>query len=539
MKDKLEALSSLFAPWNTSHAPGVAVGVRQDGEILLRRGYGLASVEAGTALTPNSRLRIGSTTKHFTALIALLLAEDGLLDLDAPVRESIAELQGPGGDPSVRQLLQHRGGSRCYLDLGFIAHGMAVPPRGRILEMQRRQQGRNFAVGEAMIYNNGGYQMAALACERVAGQPLGTLMEQRLFRPLGMSDTALVRSDYEIHPGIATLHVQTAEGGWRRGLFPCEELGGDGAIVSTVDDMLVWMQHLRERDRFGSPAVWRQLLEQPPFANGEPGGPYALGLIRGHYRDAPVVHHAGGVIGGSSQMLTFPAHGLDVVVIANHMGGIDCSALAERVADVALEGRLGPPAPSVKAADHPGLAGCWWSADTRMVYELREDGEDLKAAICASAALKLAPLANGRALLSPASIGDAELDLAGAARSGVMKIRFGGQAASYTRLAPTDAAAGAALQGRYHSDDADCTLRIALEGEGEAAELVAHFSGPFGMSACPLKLMSDGAASVAIAARHVSLLPFAVALSFISTGGPVRELVVNTPRTRHLVFKPA
>ena len=139
MKDKLEALSSLFAPWNTSHAPGVAVGVRQDGEILLRRGYGLASVEAGTALTPNSRLRIGSTTKHFTALIALLLAEDGLLDLDAPVRESIAELQGPGGDPSVRQLLQHRGGSRCYLDLGFIAHGMAVPPRGRILEMQRRQ----------------------------------------------------------------------------------------------------------------------------------------------------------------------------------------------------------------------------------------------------------------------------------------------------------------------------------------------------------------------------------------------------------------
>ena len=76
-------------------------------------------------------MRIGSISKHFTCLLALLLAEDGKLDIDAPIRTYIPELTGPGGEPTLRQLMQHRGGSRCYLDLGFIGHGMAVPPAGR------------------------------------------------------------------------------------------------------------------------------------------------------------------------------------------------------------------------------------------------------------------------------------------------------------------------------------------------------------------------------------------------------------------------
>ena len=73
-------------------------------------------------------MRIGSITKHFTCLLALLLAEEGKLDVDQPIRTYIPELAGPGGEPTLRQLMQHRGGSRCYLDLGFIGHGMSVPP---------------------------------------------------------------------------------------------------------------------------------------------------------------------------------------------------------------------------------------------------------------------------------------------------------------------------------------------------------------------------------------------------------------------------
>src|SRR5215469_7324495 len=144
-----QQLDALFAPWNRTDEPGLVVGVVKDGALIYRRGFGMASLETGAANTPTTRMRIGSISKHFTCLLALLLAEEGKLDLDAPVRAYIPELAGPGGDPTLRQLMQHRGGSRCYLDLGFIGHGLSMPPLGWPLKAQARQKSRNFAPGEA------------------------------------------------------------------------------------------------------------------------------------------------------------------------------------------------------------------------------------------------------------------------------------------------------------------------------------------------------------------------------------------------------
>src|ERR1700679_55520 len=162
-KSVTEQLDALFGPGNRADEPGLVVGVVKDGATVYRRGFGMASLETAVANTPKTRMRIGSTSKHFTGLLALLLAEEGKLDLDQPIRNFVAELSGPGGDPTPRQLLQHRGGSRCYLDLGFIGHGMNVPPIGWALAAQARQAGRNFEPGAAMLYNNGGYHLVSIA----------------------------------------------------------------------------------------------------------------------------------------------------------------------------------------------------------------------------------------------------------------------------------------------------------------------------------------------------------------------------------------
>src|SRR6185312_13885964 len=213
------------------------------------------------------------------------------------------------------QLMQHRGGSRCYLDLGFIGHGMNAPPLGRALAMQVRQQGRNFAPGSAMIYNNGGYHLTSIAIERVGGAPFEAQLKARLFDVVGMPDTVSLPTDHAITPGVATMHTPSRDG-WRRGLFPSDEVRGEGAIVSTVDDMLRWTAHLRARNRFGSTATWGAMTERPRYDDGSLGD-YALGLLVGDYRGRPIVHHSGGVIGGTAQMLTFPDDGLDVVILAN------------------------------------------------------------------------------------------------------------------------------------------------------------------------------------------------------------------------------
>src|SRR5579872_2833811 len=226
-----EALDQLFAPWNRTDEPGLVVGVVKDGALIYRRGFGMASLEHAAANTPATRMRIGSISKHFTCLLALLLAEEGKLDLDAPVRAYIPELAGPGGDPTLRQLMQHRGGSRCYLDLGFIGHGMSLPPVGTALAAQVRQSGRNFAPGTAMIYNNGGYHLVSIAIERAGGARFEDQLKARLFDVIGMPDTASVPTDHDITPGgVAAMHLPRRNG-WRRGLLWSDELRGEGAII--------------------------------------------------------------------------------------------------------------------------------------------------------------------------------------------------------------------------------------------------------------------------------------------------------------------
>ena len=529
VKSVTEQLDALFAPWNRTDEPGLVVGVVKDGALIYRRGFGMASLETAVANTPKTRMRIGSTSKHFTCLLALLLAEDGKLDMDAPIRTYIPELTGPGGDPTVRQLVQHRGGSRCYLDLGFVGHGMAVPPRGHALEAQARQSGRNFAPGTAMIYNNGGYHLVSIAIERVGGAPFEAQLKARLFDAVGMPDTASIPSDHDITPGIATMHTPGRGGGWRRGLFPSDEVRGEGAIVSTVDDMLRWMEHLRRRDRFGSAATWAALTDLPLYADGTRGG-YALGLMLGEYRGLRIVHHAGGVMGGSSQMLTLPDDGLDVVIIAN--GGRDANPvrLAEEVVDIVLADRVGPETPTVATKDFEPMLGDWWSEKTGMIYSLVDEAGVLKLGIAKSAmGSPLEPAADGR-LVSPAGgIGDIAVEPKG----DQLTIHFGGESADYRRLVEDEADAAAfamAATGAYRSEDANATATI----EQKDDRLALQVSDGHGAVRSILTALSP---TLAVAKPRSSPAGFQAAVGLIVEDGQPVGFRLDTPRTRNLEFR--
>jgi CubicO group peptidase (beta-lactamase class C family) len=528
-KTVTEQLDALFAPWNRNDAPGLVVGVAKDGAVIYRRGFGMASLETAVANTPRTRMRIGSTSKHFTGLLALLLAEEGKLDIDAPIRTYVPELTGPGGDPSLRQLMQHRGGSRCYLDLGFIGHGMSKPPRGWALAAQARQSGRNFAPGEAMLYNNGGYHLVSIAIERVGGAPYEAQLKARLFDGVGMPDTASIPSDHDITPGIATMHVPGRDGGWRRGLFPSDEVRGEGAIVSTIDDMMAWMAHLRRRDRFGSPKSWAALTERPVFPDGSVGN-YALGLMRDDYRGLATLHHSGGVMGGTAQMLTLPGEGLDVIIIANGARDANVVRLAEQVVDIVLADRVGPEAPAVPADDYKAWQGDWWSPETGQVYSLIDEDGVLK--LSNDKALLSGPLLPGEGgrLISPGS-GLGELVLTPEADGAGLLVKFGGETHAYQRVAEdaADAAGFAELaRGRYDSADAGATAVITREadklvfrcrdGHGEALAALT----PLGAKVAFARFRSPAGAT-----GIVSLTP--------EGGG----FLFNTPRTRRLEFRRA
>ncbi|MGM9482007.1 serine hydrolase domain-containing protein [Roseateles sp. NT4] len=331
-----ERIDAAVARFNRSDEPGLVVGVAWRGKTEYRQAFGLASVELGVANQPSTRFRIGSTSKHFACLAVMLLAEEGKLDIDASVRQFIPELPAEAGEPTLRQFMTHTSGLRDFLDVSFLVDGFGVKPRGYALKQQMQLRQLNFAPGEKAIYNNGGYQLLSLVVDRAAGVPMEEFVATRIFEPVGMKDTSWASSDIDIVPGMATLHTPRAEGGWRKGLFPFEDMRAEGGMVSTVDDMLRWLAHLRaEAKVVGSTATWQQMTTPARLVSGAQV-PYAFGLFPQTYRGVDVIHHGGGVIGGACQMITVPSRELDVVIITNG-ALVNPSDLAEMVIDCVLD----------------------------------------------------------------------------------------------------------------------------------------------------------------------------------------------------------
>ena len=367
-----QKLDTLFAPWNRSDAPGVIVGVAKQGKVLYRRAFGLASIEQGQALTPATRMRIGSTTKHFCALGILLLAEEGKLDIDQPIGTWLPELGAVCGRPTLLQLMHHTGGLHDPLPVVFFQNGgyYTELSAGGHLQMMSRFTECSFEPGSRFAYSNSGYQLLSLLTERVSGKTWGQFLDERVFGPMGMSDTAVLASDLDIVPNMAALHVHTPHGAWRRGIYPSDENLGGGGIISTVDDMLVWAAHLRSaQKKVGSEAIWSRMLEPQTFANGSRHC-YALGLMRDAHRGVATIHHAGATMGSTHQMLTAPDHALDIIVMSNRMD-VSSTALALKALEAVLEDEgLAPATAPTLAADFAAVQGRWYSRASKTLIEI-------------------------------------------------------------------------------------------------------------------------------------------------------------------------
>jgi CubicO group peptidase (beta-lactamase class C family) len=529
------ALDALFEPLNRGDVPGLVAGVARNGATLYRRGFGLASIEHGVANTPWTRMRIGSTSKHFTCLAALLLAEEGRLDIDAGVRRYLPELPPAAHEPTLRQLMTHSGGMRDSLDVGFLASGMTIKPRGESLAVQVRQRDINFAPGEKIVYNNGGYHMLSLVLERVGGLPFERLLEERIFAPLRMGDTQSVPSDFELLPGVATLHVPQPGGTWRRGVFPSEQVLGEGAIISTVDDMLRWLAHLREPGVLGSAATWAQMLAPARLNNGMLTT-YALGLQVEKYRGIGVIHHGGTVIGGHCQMITVPEHGLDIILISNG-AAVNLADLAYRIIETVLGEDAFPMAPDMPAesARFAPLAGALYASPSAdMVVGFGDVDGKLGLVVHNSPPIPMRAtpgllcLDFNRVATGPYRIAVTPL-AATAAAPPTLAFEDAGTPQTLERLAapPPLAQAGAALVGRYRAPDLCADVVIAFDGDA----LLARIAGEFGPSVLTLTAFSADLFGWKFVG---DLAPLGGTLRVERAGTEVSGLRLNTLRTRHM-----
>ncbi|HEY0339619.1 MAG TPA: serine hydrolase domain-containing protein, partial [Steroidobacteraceae bacterium] len=223
-------LEQLFEPYRRNDAPGCIVGVAHQGQLTYRAAFGMANVEHGVSNTPATRMPVASITKHFTCAAVLRLAAAGKLDLEEPIGRWIPELTAQQRQPTLRQLMTHTGGLRCYIDHA-VFDGFTLMPAGRPAALQCRLTEVNFPPGQGMSYSNAGYLFLTWAIERAADAPLEDVLRDGIFADAGLRSTSLPRWDLPVKTGVATTYQRASErsgpGGWQHSVCLAEELFGD------------------------------------------------------------------------------------------------------------------------------------------------------------------------------------------------------------------------------------------------------------------------------------------------------------------------
>ena len=372
-------VDALFASWSDT-TPGCAVGVSANGEIVLERAYGMADLEHGVPNAPDTIFEAGSVSKQFTAMAVLLLAADGQLSLEDPVRRYLPELPELTAPITIRQMLQHTSGLRDWGSIGEIAgwpRGSRVYTHAHVLDIVARQGALNFAPGTRWSYSNSGYNLAAILVSRVSGLPFAEFTRKRIFEPLGMTRTSW-RDDFtRIVEGRAVAYAKR-DGTYAMDM-PFENVHGNGGLLTTVGDLLRWNRNFVE-PRVGDAALLALAQTPGRLASGESHG-YAFGLAVGRYQGLREIRHSGTTASYRAYLARFPDAGVSVALLCNAGDSLPRKVLHD-VADLYLADAL-KPEPQAERMEPSGiplewLAGLYGNTERGDAIRIERDGNGLR-----------------------------------------------------------------------------------------------------------------------------------------------------------------
>lgn len=469
-------VDALFAAYDRNDSPGCAVGVYRDGEIAYARGYGLADLERRVPITPHTVFDLGSTSKQITAASIILLAQEGKLSLDDDVRRWIPELPQYQRPITIRHLLNHTSGLRDYIALLTMGGERIddVTTDGDALAAIVRQRELNFAPGDEHLYSNSGYFLLSVIVQRAAGVPLRQFARERIFAPLGMTRTHILEDYAAVVPDRALAYSPRREGGYRTDISRWLQTG-DGAVFSTVEELLLWDRNFYD-PRIGGQGLLSELHRTGRLADGRELE-YASGLGVGRHRGLRTVMHGGAWGGYRAELMRFPDERFSVAVLCN-VGSSAPSRLAQGVAEIYLEERMEPAAspaqapasasaspasaaPAVQVAPErlQALAGLYREPQSRATRTIT--ASDGKLYVGAGTRFELRPLSE-----TEFQAVDAPVE---------MRVRFepgrlvwtqgGGDPQAFEKLAlvtPTPEEL-AAYAGRYFSEELQATYTLAVE----------------------------------------------------------------------------
>ncbi len=296
--------------------PGMAVLVARDGKVVLQEGLGFADIANKVQITPDTKFRIGSITKQFTAAAILRLAEQDKLSITDPLAKYFPDF--PGADKiTLRHLLTHTSGIHSYTETAGFLERVTKPIAPDELVAWFRNVSPDFAPGAGFHYDNSGYFLLGMIVAKVSGKPYGDFLRETFFVPLGMKDTGVYTNAAPpkgMAVGYSALDAK---------IIPAIDwdmswAGGAGALYSTVGDLFRWNEALFG-GRVLSEASFKLAttpIELPPDGDGMR---YGFGEIIFTIKGLPAIGHGGGLNGWLADLLRLPDQRCTVIALSNAM----------------------------------------------------------------------------------------------------------------------------------------------------------------------------------------------------------------------------
>ncbi len=327
MPGKDELVEALMNRIQKDNLPGYAILISKDGKIVYKKGFGYAELAHYTKITPQTKFRIGSVTKQFTAASILKLQEEGLINVNDKLSKYIPDFPR-GNEVSIEHLLTHTSGIHSYTNEPDFLNRvlMNVTPKELVDTIKTFEY--EFDPGEKIKYNNSGYFLLGVVIEKITNKTFAEYLKETFFGPLGMNNSGIHDCNTVLEKE-ATGYSIFGEKVQKALNWDMSHAGAAGAIYSTVEDLYLWSEALFNGKVISEKSIQKALT--PAVLNdGSPatmeGDGYGYGIIISDFRGLRSVSHGGGLHGFLSHLERLPKKNFTIAVLHNASPTFEFSA---------------------------------------------------------------------------------------------------------------------------------------------------------------------------------------------------------------------
>jgi CubicO group peptidase (beta-lactamase class C family) len=319
--------------------------VAENGKVIYKGAFGPANIEWNIPNTPETKFRLGSITKQFTATVILQLVEQGKIKLDAKLTDYLPEYRKDTGDKvTIHHLLTHTSGIPSYTSQpGFFENVSRNPYKVDEFVKKYASGNLEFEPGSKYTYNNSGYFLLGAIIEHVTGKPYEQVLQANIFDPVGMKNTGYDHHD-TIIPKRASGYRKTPDGYTNAPYLDMSIPYAAGSLYSTVEDLYLWDQALYADKLLSAQS---KALMYKPFLDD-----YAYGWVVNNasfkQNDQPVqvIAHNGGINGFTTTIVRFPKE-KNLIVMLDNTGSEYLDRLSDSIAKIIYNQPYEPPKLSI------------------------------------------------------------------------------------------------------------------------------------------------------------------------------------------------